>query len=412
MGRAETVIVAGLLCCCAGPPRVKATQGPDPWKTAEGTLESPLTIEPGQVATGDTTGSGAKLGSRCGAGAGGPEVVYCFDLDQQSRVRIELDTQAHDGALHVRAAPGHPDQEVGCSEDAPDRTRSLVSVRLDAGRYLLVVDGSSAAEQGPYSLSFEVAPASGSKGPGDSCGQALGPVTGDTVMTSTFASTDTMTLSCSSSPGGPDTFHSFTLHEDSVVEARVVEADFSSPILGLLAGCTDAGAPCGASRVSATLPAGTHILAVDGFGADQWGDVTIKVVTWSLAHLEARCDAASLLVDGKPSAGDLGGEGDFEASCGAGAPGPEAVHVIGLAERSRVRLTLNSTGFDGVLHLRSRCPEPGAEVGCNDDQGLAGASILDLVLEAGTYWVFVDGRDETASGSYSIEVIVEPKPGA
>jgi hypothetical protein len=97
----------------------------------------------------------------------------------------------------------------------------------------------------------------------------------------------------------------------------------------------------------------------------------------------------------------------YEASCGAGARGPEQVVVLTLAERSDVTLRVENNDYDTVLFVRRACDDAGSEVGCNDDfNGLA--SGLDLQgLEAGDYFVFLDGYDRGSGGA---DVVIRVTP--
>jgi hypothetical protein len=99
----------------------------------------------------------------------------------------------------------------------------------------------------------------------------------------------------------------------------------------------------------------------------------------------------------------------YETSCGAGSRGPEQVVVLTLAERSDVTLRVENNDYDTVLFVRRACDDAATEVGCNDDfNGLA--SGLDLQgLEAGDYFVFLDGYDRGAGGA-DVVIRVTPTP--
>ena len=47
--------------------------------------------------------------------------------------------------------------------------------------------------------------------------------------------------------------------------------------------------------------------------------------------------------------------------------------------------------------------DPGSEVACNDDHGGKNRSEVDVVLDAGTYFVFVDGHAPQDAGAFSLE---------
>lgn len=101
------------------------------------------------------------------------------------------------------------------------------------------------------------------------------------------------------------------------------------------------------------------------------------------------------LTSGIPATGTLSGLGVFTGTCGG--RGPEAIHRLILSSRSRVVLTTDLPGTpdqaDTVLYVRRDCADDTSEPleACNDDvEPHNGASRLDLTLDRGTYYVFVD----------------------
>lgn len=71
---------------------------------------------------------------------------------------------------------------------------------------------------------------------------------------------------------------------------------------------------------------------------------------------------------------------------------PEVVYTFTLERRQLVTAALETAGnFDGALYIRSACEDAESEQGCNDDEGDINHSRLSVPLEAGTYFLFVDG---------------------
>ena len=73
---------------------------------------------------------------------------------------------------------------------------------------------------------------------------------------------------------------------------------------------------------------------------------------------------------------------------------PQAVHVI-----------FETEGFDTVMYLRSDCDDPASEIDCDDQGGPGNGSRLDVDLEPGTYYLYVDGYSDY-SGQYSLTIDV------
>lgn len=113
------------------------------------------------------------------------------------------------------------------------------------------------------------------------------------------------------------------------------------------------------------------------------------------------------------------GESEHTASCSS-SPSKELVYKLVLEKRQRVILDVDAP-FDTVLYVRDReCEEQSAEIACNDDRparsgGTANAtaqahsSRIDDVLEAGTYFVFVDGYG-TEAGAFRLDVRTSDVP--
>lgn len=96
------------------------------------------------------------------------------------------------------------------------------------------------------------------------------------------------------------------------------------------------------------------------------------------------------------------------ATCGGSAGSSEEVYQLDLAVDSNVVLNTDGSDFDTVLHMRSGSCDDGEEIGCNDDGGADNQSALTGDLMAGTYFIFVDGFSNGASGPYTLNVSITP----
>jgi hypothetical protein len=78
-----------------------------------------------------------------------------------------------------------------------------------------------------------------------------------------------------------------------------------------------------------------------------------------------------------------------------------------LTARSDVFVTSHGTTFDTVIYMRAGCC--GAEIACNDDADGRRTSVLSARnLVAGTYYIFVDGKDAGATGAFSVDIYATP----
>jgi V8-like Glu-specific endopeptidase len=101
------------------------------------------------------------------------------------------------------------------------------------------------------------------------------------------------------------------------------------------------------------------------------------------------CATAETLSAGTTNASLAGFANNDLGSCGGGM-GNDRVYSFSLNSRSQVQLT--TSGTDAVLYVRSACG--GTELACNDDASAADPNpAIDITLDPGTYYVFVDGMD-------------------
>jgi len=103
---------------------------------------------------------------------------------------------------------------------------------------------------------------------------------------------------------------------------------------------------------------------------------------------------------------------DLDASCDtSGMPkfgAPEVFYKLELTKTSRVLLDLAGSAFTGIVSLRKGTTCPGTEVpGACSAGYYIDNSFLDVTVDAGTYWVVVDGYS-LASGAYRLDVRVAP----
>ena len=125
------------------------------------------------------------------------------------------------------------------------------------------------------------------------------------------------------------------------------------------------------------------------------------------------CGAAPSLVEGRAfGATTVGATDKFVTSCGAGdtgASGPDKVFKISLAARATVFVDVTAPGFDAAVALRKTCADGGGpttgdvELACEADADTGHRTSIERALEAGTYWVVVDGQSPNDQGPFTIK---------
>jgi hypothetical protein len=166
---------------------------------------------------------------------------------------------------------------------------------------------------------------------------------------------------------------------------------------------------CGRTLDDVVSP-GTYFIAVDGLSPGALGRFTLD---WSLQDMSAQtsaCAAAPALLSGRPIAASSAGVADrFATSCGrsgdATMTGPDRVFRFSLSSPSRVRLALTAS-FDAALELRRACADlaaGGAALSCEADNDSEKHVVMERALEAGSYWVVVDGQTPNEQGPFTLD---------
>jgi cysteine-rich repeat protein len=92
---------------------------------------------------------------------------------------------------------------------------------------------------------------------------------------------------------------------------------------------------------------------------------------------------------------------DYSSNCG-GDGAPDAVYQVIATETGTFTITVDAYGtlLDPLIYMRTTCDDPGTTLWCHDDQ--AGTNeTLAINLDPGTYYLFVDGANQT-SGAYDV----------
>jgi len=117
------------------------------------------------------------------------------------------------------------------------------------------------------------------------------------------------------------------------------------------------------------------------------------------------CSAPIALELGSPVTGDTSqGSNQMTGSCIRGGEAPEIVYSVQLESRSQLSVTITSN-YDGALYLLGACGEMRSEITCNDDAPTTTRSHIEATLDAGTYYVVVDGYG-SSQGTFNLQAEV------
>lgn len=369
-------------------------------------------LAPGQAVTGSTAGQPSYFTATCAGGARSSDRVYAVDVPSRSRMRVRMQS-TYDAAVYVRRACQDPNSEVACNDDHRDTRHSMVVTTVDPGRYFVYVDGFSTGNAGDYSLRADLAPLTGGNTPADTCASPGAINNGQDVELDTFPASDDMAGSCGGQ-GAPDVVYRLDVQSRVRFHASLVDSEFQGALyLQTQCGqsssevvCSSSGGAGAATTLDANLQPGTYFLVVDGTSQDQFGAARVDIQLEDLPALERACHQAPRLRPGHTVTGDTSSSRDrFQATCAGGAQSNDLVYQLVLTRRSRVRITA-SQQYDGAIFIRRDCIDPGTEVACNDDSPDNRHSMVEAVLDRGTYFVFVDGFANSSQGSFTMDVEV------
>jgi hypothetical protein len=357
----------------------------------------------------------------CGNGAEGADAAWRIDVAERARVRVTEHVDQGNPVLHVRRVCADADSEVACGEGGAAPGDATVTAVLDPGAYTVFADAEELATAGPYTLALETAPLVGTATPSDGCGDAAplsagasGAVAGDT-----FTARDDVAGRCGGA-GAADVVYRLDVPARSRLVASL-EHEEAPHLLVAWRRCAERSAEIGCGpALNEVVDPGTYFLAVDGATPDSFGRFSLH---WSLRDLsdQAReCAIAPLLLPGRRvSASTAGGSNGFDTSCavnGVAATGPDRAFRFALARSANVRVVVAAAGFDAEVELRMACPDPSfgrlPELACETSSGSgqtgptsqAGRTVvIERPLEAGSYFVVVDGRSPKDEGPFTIE---------
>ncbi|HEV8244587.1 MAG TPA: putative metal-binding motif-containing protein [Polyangiaceae bacterium] len=373
-------------------------------------------LEPDQHHALSLVGLSEDLSTACAAKVG--ELVYDFELSEPADVTLRAVSLDDFGipvlSLRSSACTGKA-AELTCRHASPSE---LYARALPAGKYYVAVSADA-----PIDLDLVLeqgAPSDALPGEGCSNADALGQGTTNVDFTGRV---DAVQSGCL--VGATDASYELSLGErsDVLLVARLSDADVGSVLLSqpACASVSDQLA-CAASdetplRVAAQgLESGSYRVVVESAGSKPIALDAFSRPATAATYVAFADDCASPLqipASGGLFAGNSSGQfADFEAGCdvGGGPPGgaPDQLLRLDLTSKRRVILDMSGSEYETLLSVRRGpdCPGSELDLGCSADTGQS-RSFLDLTLDAGTYYVQVDGLDG-ASGRWQLDAYVAP----
>jgi hypothetical protein len=379
----------------------------------------------GVVETGTTQGMADDAHATCGGGAEGADAAWRAEIASRSRVRVVEHSDEVAPVLHVRRACADEQSEVGCGEGGGTGGDAAVTGVFDPGTYTVFADARERDSAGRYSLVLETAPPAGSGSAGDRCSDAIPLAVGaaghsGNVAGDTFTARDDVAGSCGGA-GAPDVVYRLDVPRKSRFVASL-DGEEAPHVLVLWGRCGQRASEVACGRtIDEILVPGTYSLGVDGASPEAFGRFTLGYTLHDLTGQGGACGAAPSLVEGHAlGATTVGATDKFVTTCGAGdtgASGPDKVFKLSLAARATVIIDVTAPGFDAAVALRKTCADGGTlgggtmgggtmgdvELACEADADTGHRTSLERPLEAGTYWVVVDGQSPNDQGPFTIK---------
>ena len=375
---------------------------------------------PGVPAEAELIGVATDLASGCQQATG--ELVYRFSLEQKQNVTLYATSADGDGvpALSLRGPScSLPGDEIGCALGVWQQGAKLFWQDLGPGDYYVSV---SASAPTTALVTLELSPST-PPGPDENC-ESPPTLAPNVTKTITLAGhQDDVNMGCY--PGAVDAAYTLTLPvaSDVLLVERVSQADVGAIELAKPA-CQPADllacAVAGSSPVRVgkhAVPAGEYRVVVES-SQGQPVQATALVRPATPVTLVPFSDACADALDIPATGGLFQGNtanatADFNAGCDMGnqpqGGANDQLLRLTLAKSQRVVFDMSGSGYDTLLDVRKGPACPGKEIVNGCAVGYAPyRSFVDLTLDAGIYYVQLDGFNG-ASGPWFLDVhVVDP----
>jgi hypothetical protein len=391
------------------------TESPPMAPPSNETCGSAAPIAPGVPVVASLAGSAKDIASRCGFKSG--DLVYTFTLQSAQDVSVHAASLDGYGVPIVslrRSICAKLEDEIACATGAKVFARAL-----PAGTYHVGVGATA-----PTDARVEVTVTPPTAPPiGDRCAAAPPLMPNRTYSISLQDHADDVELACSD-VGWVDAVHELELAGSSDVlllmrlsvgDAGAVSLTSATCDAPALACAKDAASPVRATRRNVAAGAYRAVAESRLGNPVQLTALVRPAVPPTLVPFADTCEAAPLI-------GENGGffqgttanaAADYSAGCdtsGTAAGGaPDQMLKLVLPAQKRVIFDMQGSSYATVLDIRKAEGCPGAELprGCSAGY-MPLRSFLDMTLDAGAYWVQVDGYGGE-QGTWLLDVrIVDP----
>lgn len=379
---------------------------------------------PQDVPAGGGTISGSFVDVRddltAGCGFGGSlDLVYRFTVPSGGPrdVRISA-TAARSEALSfaVRSTCDMASTELQCAYGSPAAARLH---ELAPGDYFVIVEGPTSSEP-DFSLNVEILPPT-PRLAGDTCSNPIALTLGTPYSGSLSGMEHDLDTTCGYAYR--DAVHQFTLTEPADVTVTVDGGSAYMAVSLRPTACTNSAGQLRCSNGFAPrtrlrgLAAGTYWVVVESQTTGAYSievDAVVPPVVSVAASGNDLCGTAWVVPEtgGLFTGSTVGFLDDFHTSSATcaftTATAPDVAFRLDLTTARRVVATTEGSSFDTVLYVhRDFCNRGGLELYCNDDgPGIGTRSIIERVLDPGTYYFVIDGYNMFYSGDYVFEVLV------
>jgi hypothetical protein len=389
---------------------------PAPKATNE-TCGTAATIDPGVPETVEIVDAAPDLATACAAPTG--DLVYEFHLDAAQ------DVDVYATSIDGTGIPMISLRDAACSDLTDEITCSFATKahvlrhQLPAGDYLVSVAASAPTY---VDLDVEVSPPSAPPAD-DQCAGAPVIAPNATIDVDVAGHQDDVNTGCLA--GAADAAYELDLARasDVLLVERISSGDTASIELTDATCSATSGLACGLGAYSPLrtarhdVPAGSYRVVAESVNAEPvqvTAFVRDAVPPTQVLFADTCAEALAIPSTGGFFQGNTANaHADYPAGCdqSGGAPngGPEQMLKLVLASRQRVVLDMSGSAYSTLLDVRAGPACPGAEVplGCTIGYGTTQA-YLDLTLDAGTYYLQIDGYagDE---GAWFLDVrVVDP----
>ena len=355
-------------------------------------------------------GYDADVDSACGPDTG--DAFVSFTLEQNSDITLIAEAQAELGLPVLSLLDASCQNELTCRKGQPGR---LFVRDLPAGSYFVAV---AATGFDDVSVRLETAEVSAAP-PGEGCGEAQPLILGVEALADLSLHEDAVDPGCL--VGAPDVTFGFELEgkSDVALIGRFSDGDLGAVSIADLACAESYTCSTGLGTQRARrygLAAGSYRAIIESAYGNPVGLSWFERPALAMVHVPFADDCEALVtvpeVGGRFSGNTSNAFADFDAGCDVGGQdeggAPDQLLKLHLSEPRRVIFDMQGSSFETMLSIREGTFCPGAELPQACAPGYqAGKSYLDLDLQAGDYFIQIDGYDGD-SGAWKLDVFTAP----